>query len=94
MLYKREVMEDNRTLKEENKKLKELCDDYKTTIIHRNIEINRLNNIIKGFEKDMRETIEFFRDRPEDKISKGYVIDMLDIYCNRLARELKGEDKE
>ena len=47
MLLKRQVIEDNRTLKAENKKLKE--------------EIERLNNIInevrKWLEEDYKETI-------------------------------------
>ena len=52
-------------------------------------EIFRLNNIINELEKDMRETIEILKTTEYQKIDIDYVIETLDIYCDRLKSELK-----
>ena len=60
-----------------------------------NEEIERLKKIINELEKDMRETVEILKTTEYQKIDIDYVIETLDIYCDRLKKELKeGKDNE
>lgn len=47
-------------------------------------EIERLNNIIDELEKDMRKMIDFLKSSNYHKIDTLYIIETLDIYCDRL----------
>ena len=82
-----------------NRFLNMIANEYDGTIarefqiyyIKKDKEIKRLNNIIDELEKDMRETMEILKTTEYQKIDIDYVIETLDIYCNRLKELREGK---
>lgn len=81
-------------LQSENDKLKKMCDDYKTTINHKNIEISRLNKIINKLEEYVEKTkLEEFEKEYGRRYGKTFTQAEV-IICNMVLnkiKELKGE---
>ena len=93
MLLKKEILENNKILKAENKKLKEEVERLIISLqaqeeltMNEHIKVERLNNIINELEKTLIEWHEYWED--DDSYSWQYknAYDYL--------QELKGSDKE
>ena len=100
---KKELIDDNRKLREENKKLKSLCDKYEEE--HKTVfeEWKKTINIINELENFMKMQQELYRSvlskRPENdsEYNTQYATmvgnEQLSIILEKL-QELKGVDKE
>ena len=85
MLYKKEIIEDNRKLKEINKELWMRIFSLEEDISNKNIEIKRLNNIIKEIRNQL--------DYLETYSSKEDVFEDMKIRLDRIDKII-GSDKE
>ena len=76
MLYKKEIIENNKILKEENKKLKALCDKYEEE--HKTVfeEWKKTISIIDELEKWLEEQLMYFN---ENNAQSGFSTNVEDL---------------
>ena len=93
MLMKKEIIDDNKRLREENKKLKALCDKYEEEHKTVFVEWKKTINIINELEKWLEEQLMYFN---ENNAQGGFStnVEDLEIVKDKLQELRNANDKK